>query len=269
MADVLSLFHNPQKEVEVLKKPKKKEEGVNLLGQTVYVPKEQSAAEQKKILEDLFYDPLKEEIRAKKRAEPKVISELFHNPQKPKKEVSFDLEEREPCHVEVKQIASSDQHNNNNGKSDNVLTVERSRKVKQTSVVGQHPCGQLKENASYSKDGKQISPAGLYRQNKDGSLTIEQQIFIQGMLYQHQSLNAWYSAEGQQPPVTGQDQFEYNKDGSLSVEQEIFLQGMSYQYNYDVWCWQNYYGMELPAYQTELPSKEKTTSQDEAARNLC
>jgi len=261
------LFHNPQK-VEVLKKPKKKEEGESLLGQTVYVSKEQSTAEQKKILEDLFYDPLKEEIRAKKRAEQKVISELFHNPQKPKKEVSFDLEERESCHVEVKQIASSGQHNNNTWKSDNILTAERSRKVKQTSVVGQQ---QLKENALYSKAGKQKSVASLHQQNKDGSLTVEQQIFIQGMLYQHQSLNEWYFAEGQQPPVTGQRQyqFEYNKDGSLSVEQEIFLKGMSYQYNYDVWCWQSYCGMELPAYQTELPSKETPASQDEAPRNLC
>ncbi|XP_066927203.1 uncharacterized protein [Clytia hemisphaerica] len=209
MAGVLSLFHNPQK-VEVLKKPEKKE-GVNLLGQTVYVSKEQSTAEQKKILEDLFYDPLKEEIRAKKRAEQKVISELFHNPQKQKKEVSFDLEERESCHVEVKQIVSSGQHNNNTWKSDNILTVERSQKVKKTSVVGQHLCGQLKENVLYSKAGKQISVADLHRQNKDSSLTVEQRIFIQGI----------------------------------------------------------YYGMVQPAYQTELPSKETPSSQDEAPRNLC
>ena len=134
----------------------------------------------------------------------------------------------------------------------------------------------MKKRPSRSKDiRKQISLAGLHQQNKDGSLNAEQQIFIQGMLYQHNYLSAWHTAEGEQPTAVGQDQYG-NKDGSFSVEQQIFIQGMSYQYNYEMWFWQNYYASSYgqyspaPAYQTELPSGETPpSSQDEALRNLC
>ena len=153
------------------------------------------------------------------------------------------------------------------------MAVKRTKEGKQTSFTGQRTCGQLKENALYSKAGKQVSLAGLHQQNKDGNLTVEQQIFIQGMLYQYNQ-NAWYTVDGQQPSVTGQyqNQFEY-KDGSLSVEQQIFIQGMSYQNNYELWFWQNYYatnyGQYLPC-QTEMPSDEIPPSyQDESPRNLC